>query len=93
MAVQSLADLVRDPQTRIGRAVLLLDEHGDEIERVAHDLYMVPSCSGTDTYRVRYGGDVETCECSNFAFHGDEEPCKHILSVAISRAKRRGAAR
>jgi len=32
MATLSLTQIVHDPNTRLGRAVLLFEEHGDEIE-------------------------------------------------------------
>ena len=92
MALASLQDLY-DPSTRVGRALELLDKHGDQIERVAHDLYLVPSCSGRDSYRVRYGGDVEGCECEDFVRHGDEQSCKHLLAMGIASARRRARRR
>ena len=95
MATQSLADsrhtVPEEVHARVLRGLKLFEERGHEIERVWSDLYLVPSCTGERTYRVRYGRDQESCDCHDFEFHG--ENCKHIYCVAISRAKRRGAAR
>ncbi len=89
MAVTSLAELVRDETTRIGRALALLDDHGHEIERVERGVYLVPSSGGGDPYFVEYGGPEESCSCKDFEFHGHETPCKHLLALGILGAKKR----
>ena len=91
MAVSSLADIVRNPQTRIGRALRLLDEHGDDIRKVAPFTWVVPSATDEDTYyRVSYGGNTrEWCTCEDFFWHGHEESCKHLLAVGAKVARRR----
>ncbi len=88
---QSLADLVRDDSTRVGRALLLLDQHADEIEKVSSEagVYTVPSSGGIGFYRVEYGGAHESCSCPDFEYRGDDQPCKHLLALGILAAKRR----
>jgi hypothetical protein len=73
--------------SRAERALELYHERGRDIERVAPDIYLVPSCTGSATYRVDYS--TETCSCPDHEIRG--ETCKHILAVGILRAKRRGA--
>jgi uncharacterized Zn finger protein len=76
--------------TRETRALELYRHHGRDIERVAPDVYLVPSCAGEGQlrYRVHYG--EESCTCPDHAHH-PERACKHILAVGILNAKRRGA--
>lgn len=88
MTLDSLADLVRS-DSRIGRALRLLEEHATEVEKVAPYTYLVPSCSGKHRYRVVYGGKNEKCSCPGFEFHGEEGLCKHQLAVGILSAKKR----
>jgi hypothetical protein len=76
------------PSTRETRALELYRHHGRDIERVAPDVYLVPSCAGEGVYRVHYG--EESCTCPDHAHH-PERACKHILAVGILNAKRRGA--
>lgn len=76
------------PSTRELRALELYRTRGREIEGVAPDLYLVPSCSGGGVYRVRYGASEESCNCPDYEIRG--ETCKHILAVGIANAKRRG---
>jgi hypothetical protein len=96
MAVQDiLRNTPEKSSARAERALELYRDHGRDIERVAPDVYLVPSCSGEGTYRVHYG-EIEACECKDFEFaHGDSFSgafaCKHILAVGILNAKRRGA--
>jgi hypothetical protein len=73
--------------TRAERALRLFEERGREIERVADDTYLVPSCTGEGVYRVRYG-EQERCQSADFEFHGG--PCKHLMAVGLSVARRRG---
>ena len=79
--------------TREARGIQLFEERGDEIQQLERGLYSVPSCSGRGDYLVRHGFDVEACECRDFEFHGEQMPCKHLISVAIFAAKRRRAVR
>ena len=95
MAVQpsirtTTPEVTPERSSRAERALELYRNHGRDIERVARDLYLVPSCSGRGFYAVTYGGDVEACDCPDHAHHPDGA-CKHILAVGILRAKRRGA--
>ena len=78
------------PDTRETRALELYRDHGRDIECVAPDVYLVPSCTseGQLRYRVHYG-EIEACECKDFEFGHDERACKHILAAGISVAKRR----
>jgi hypothetical protein len=87
MANTSLADHRHQSTTRAERALELYNARGRDIERIAPNLYLVPSCSGKGTYRVDY--EAETCSCLDHEIRG--EVCKHILAVGILRAKRRGA--
>jgi hypothetical protein len=87
MAKASLVDLVHDDQTRLGRAVLLFEEPGAEIEDLGEGRFLVPSSTGREFYAVTYG-DEEDCSCPDHEFHPNVE-CKHILMVGISLAKRR----
>lgn len=74
--------------TRELRALELYRNHGREIVRLGVDLYRVPSSDGRRSYDVLYG-EREECPCRDFEFHGG--PCKHVLAVGISVARRRGA--
>jgi hypothetical protein len=78
------------PSTRESRALALAEGRGHEIERTATHVYLVPSCTGASTYRVRYGGEVEACECPDFEFG---HTCKHLLAVGIMHASRRSSVR
>jgi hypothetical protein len=71
------------PSTREARALELYRTRGRDIERIAPDVYLVPSCSGEATYRVDYG--AESCSCPDHEVRG--EGCKHIFSVGILRAR------
>src|SRR5215216_635409 len=86
MATQSLVDVVHDPNTRLGRAVLLFEEHGGDIEPIGGEIYMVPDAQGTGYYLVDYAS--ETCTCRDSEFH-PELACKHVFVVGIYLAKRR----
>jgi hypothetical protein len=75
------------PDTRELRALSLYRERGAEIVRTGPWTYLVPSCSGDEPYAVNYRR--ETCDCPDAMRHPDLN-CKHLLAVAIKRAKRRG---
>jgi hypothetical protein len=75
-------------KARSVRAFDLYRTHGRKIVRLAENIYRVPSQDGERSYDVLYG-EREECVCRDFEFHGG--PCKHILAVGISVAKRRGA--
>jgi hypothetical protein len=87
MATTSLADHRHQSTTRAERALELYSARGRDIERIAPNLYLVPSCSGEGVYRVDYA--AESCSCPDYKIRG--EVCKHILAVGVLRAKRRGA--
>ena len=56
------------------------------ITKTGEDTYTVPASSG-GSYTVRYGGEVEDCECTDFGVH--ELACKHLVAVALLFAARR----
>jgi hypothetical protein len=72
---------------RAERALRLFEERGHEIERIAPDVYRVPSQHLRCTYTVEYGVR-ENCSCPDHEYRGVN--CVHILTVGISVAKRRG---
>ena len=74
--------------TRESRALALYRERGAEIVRIGPWTYEVPSCTGRGTYAVDYA--AESCDCPDARRH-PELSCKHLLAVAVKRAKRRGA--
>ncbi len=73
--------------TRKLRALALVQARGHEIVRTGPWTYLVPSCSGGEPYAVNYRR--ETCDCPDALRH-PELNCKHLLAVAVKRAKRRG---
>lgn len=77
----------RPLDTRESRALALYRERGAEIVRTGPHTYLVPSCTGRGTYAVDY--ESETCDCPDARRHPDLN-CKHVLAVAVKRAKRRG---
>jgi SWIM zinc finger len=76
------------PSTRESRGLELYRRGG--IERIARDVYLVPSCSrrGAD-YLVDLA--AESCECADHQRHGG--PCKHAYAALLYRAWIRRAAR
>ncbi len=78
----------RPLDTRESRALELYRTRGREIVRTGPYTYLVPSCTGRGTYAVDY--EAETCDCPDARRRPDLN-CKHVLAVAVKRAKRRGA--
>ncbi len=78
------------PATRELRALELHRERGAEIVRTGPWTYNVPSCTGEDFYVVDYRR--ETCDCPDATRHPDLN-CKHLLAVAVKRAKHRAKRR
>jgi hypothetical protein len=76
------------PSTRETRGLELYKRGG--IERIARDLYIVPSRTRG---RVEYLVDLEdqSCECEDYKRHG--EPCLHAYAAMLYRAWIRRAAR
>jgi hypothetical protein len=74
--------------TRETRALELYRTRRHDIERIAPEVYLVPSCTGEGAYRVHYG-EHESCTCPDHQYRG--VACVHLLMVGISVAKRRGA--
>jgi hypothetical protein len=58
------------------------------VVRLNEDTFTVPG-SSRRSYRVRYGGTVETCSCVDFEVHGGRIPCKHVQMLGIMFAVRR----
>ena len=83
----------RERLTREARGLALFEERGVEIQQLRVGLYSVPKCSGRGDYLVEYGAGVESCECKDFEFHGERQPCKHLYAAALFAAKRRRAIR
>src|SRR5829696_8173464 len=81
MAAPSLVDIVHDPHTRLGRAVLLFEEHGGDIEDLGGGIYLVPNSGATGFYRVDYLN--EACNCPDAGHHPDLT-CKHVFAVGVS---------
>jgi len=75
------------PDTRELRALALYRERGAEIVRTGPWTYTVPSCTGTGFWAVNYR--AESCDCPDARLHPGLN-CKHVLAVAVKRAKRRG---
>ena len=75
--------------TRELRGLALYREHADEIRyEPAERVWLVPSQhDATSLYEVTIGRRGESCECADFEFHGNEQPCKHIIAATIARAK------
>ncbi len=86
MDITSVAPATR-PDTRELRALALYRERGAEIVRTGPWTYLVPSCSGGEPYAVDY--KRESCDCADALRHPDLN-CKHLLAVAVKRARRRG---
>ena len=74
--------------TRESRALALYRTRGAEIVRTGPWTYEFPSCSGRGSYAVNY--EASSCDCPDARRH-PELNCKHVLAVAVKRAKRRGA--
>jgi hypothetical protein len=72
--------------SREARALDLYRERGAEIVRTGPWTYLVPSMSGGEPYAVNY--KRECCDCADALRHSDLN-CKHLLAVAVKRAKKR----
>jgi hypothetical protein len=97
MAVQNILRNTPDESSantaRAERALALYKERGHLIRAVASDTFEVPSCGMVGKrYRVRYGGEVESCSCKDFEF-GHGRACKHLLAVGVMHATRRSGIR
>jgi len=84
--MQSLAHPAPRPNTRELRALELYRERGRDIQRIAEDIYRVPSQDGTRSYDVHYG-QREECPCPDHLYRGVN--CVHILAVGVYHAKHR----
>ncbi len=87
MTVNTTIPAPKPADTRETRALALYRERGAEIERTGPYTYLVPSCTGTGSWAVN--SRRETCDCPDALRHPDLN-CKHLLAVAVKRAKRRG---
>ncbi len=86
MAMQSLPVSTTEANPRVLRALTLYEEHGHEIEKIAPDIYLVPSQDGKRFYRAQYGKH-EFCSYPDHNYRGVS--CVHIFAVGILNAKRR----
>jgi hypothetical protein len=77
-------------ETREQKGLRLYAEHGKQIERLSANLFVCPSQSGEKVYFVTYGNLEESCTCPANTYR-PEEPCKHLLAVAIRSSKVRAA--
>ena len=57
---------------------------GNQIKRVDGSTYKVKSQSGNGWYQVTKQGEEWKCECRDFQFRGDKQPCKHVHAVCFS---------
>src|SRR5215213_8571181 len=82
---RSLAQPRTVPNTRELRALMLAEEHFDEIA-ASHrgGRYTVPSLHGEHTYDVIYTRDSESCSCRDWELG---HTCYHVLAACIVRAK------
>ncbi len=87
MTVDTTIPAPKPADTRELCALALYRERGAEIVRTGPDTYEVPSCTGRGSYAVDF--EAETCDCPDSRRH-PELNCKHLLAVAVKRAKRRG---
>ena len=87
MTTQSVAQPA-PPSTREQRGLALYKEHGDGIEMVAPDYFLVPSQDGSGFYHVDYRD--ESCDCADHEHRG--VTCCHVFAVGVKLAKRRAKA-
>ncbi len=89
---KDIAELIAERAER-GRGLHLVKRQ--LITKTGEDSYTVPSeASSTHgarkTYAVRYGSEVESCECTDFQVHREAPlACKHLVAVALIYARRR----
>jgi len=91
--MQEQFSATRTATTRELRGLALYRERGAEIEPLGKGRYEVPGCSG-GTYTVDlgvFGGGEETCNCPDYQRH--KQPCKHVYTATVARAKSRAKAR
>jgi predicted nucleic acid-binding Zn finger protein len=94
MSAQSLAHSGTEYTLLEARALRLFEERGHLIRTLGGDRYEVPSGSYVGrSYFVHYGGSEESCSCSDFQYHGEDRPCKHLLMVGIKHAAGRSGVR
>jgi hypothetical protein len=87
---EDYGDLARMIEDRAERGRVLYAAMRPLIVRLSADTYSVPSSGNSRrSYRVRYGGTVETCSCVDFEVHGGRVPCKHLQLLGIMFAVRR----
>ena len=71
---------------RVRRGLALYRERGGEIEPRPSGGYSVPSCTGSQSYRVSLA-DGGRCGCRDFRKR--RVACKHIFCLTVHRAKSR----
>lgn len=88
MTVDTTIPAPKPADTRELRALALWRNRRAEIVEISPDVYRVPSCAGTGSYRVEYA--TETCSCPDARrLRSGDLNCKHVLCVGIVRAKER----
>ena len=80
----TIAQTAAEPTTREERGVALYRTRKADIHEIGEELYLVPSCTGMDTYRVDL--EAQTCTCPDYIHHG--RVCKHQLAATIYAAKK-----
>jgi hypothetical protein len=58
------------------------------IVRNGPETYLIPSATTKESYRVRYGGEVEKCTCPDAQVHPTVS-CKHLVAVSLLYVARR----
>jgi hypothetical protein len=87
---QDHGDRARTIAERGERARDLYLRARQRVVRLNADTFTVPG-SSRQSYRVRYGGTVESCSCVDFEVNAGRIPCKHVQLRGIMFAVRRAA--
>lgn len=81
---------VAQATSRVQRGVALYWQHRKSIERVAPNVWTVPSCSGDGEYTVWL--DLQACTCPDHSKAKQlDERCKHVVAATIAHAKGKAA--
>ena len=83
---KNIAEMIAERSMR-GRQLYLTKR--SLITKINEDTYTVPSGAGKGSYTVRYGGEVERCECIDYQVHRGLISCKHLVAVGVGNAARR----
>jgi hypothetical protein len=77
----------REVTSRAYRGYQLWRTDRARITPVGDDVYTVPSCTGSGSYTVHYGGDEESCTCTDHQVQPDLA-CKHLVAGSMMHAVR-----